>query len=160
MERTPEHHSPGHRTGVSCVLEEFDVPTYETMRRFAADLDRLTPEQQRRFRQIIAAFVDDLRNGQSFRASLRIERVRCAPGICELTWSMGTGPAGRATWEHGLERRVGTPHRAQSRRGRCPVWPVRVRCVVQDSVQAGEEPVQYRAAGILHEDLRGGRRLS
>lgn len=25
---------------------------------------------------------------------------------------------------------------------------------------AGEEPVQYRAAGILHEDLRGGRRFS
>ncbi|MFI2318840.1 hypothetical protein AMK17_25520 [Streptomyces sp. CB00072] len=86
------------------------MPTYETLRRFAADLDPLTPEQQHRFRQIVAAFVDDLRNGQRFRASLRIKRIRCAPGVFELTWSMGTGPAGRATWEYGPERRVGTPH--------------------------------------------------
>lgn len=39
------------------------------------------------------------------------------PGIYELTWSMGTGPAGRATWSYGPERKRGAhivwraPHR-------------------------------------------------
>ncbi|MEU0311594.1 MULTISPECIES: hypothetical protein [Streptomyces] len=36
--------------------------------------------------------------------------MRCAPGVYELTWSMGTGPAGRATLEYGAEVRSGTPH--------------------------------------------------
>ncbi|MFD7498662.1 hypothetical protein ACFV8T_41295 [Streptomyces sp. NPDC059832] len=45
------------------------------------------------------AFVPDLRSGQ-FRSGLRIKRVRCAPGVCELTWSGG----GRATWCYGTER--------------------------------------------------------
>lgn len=85
------------------------MPTYETLPRFAADLDRLTPEQRRRFRRAVAAFVEDLRTG-SFRAGLRVKRVQRAPSVYELTWSMGTGPAGRATWEYGPERRPGTPH--------------------------------------------------
>ncbi|MFD6469596.1 hypothetical protein [Streptomyces goshikiensis] len=85
------------------------MPTYEALPRFNADLDRLTPEQRRRFRQTVAAFVDDLRTGR-FRAGLRIKRVRCTSGIYELTWSMGSGPAGRATWEYGPARRPGTQH--------------------------------------------------
>ena len=32
------------------------MPTYEVLPRFAADLDRLTPEQRRKFRQTVAAF--------------------------------------------------------------------------------------------------------
>ncbi len=28
----------------------------------------------------------------------------------ELTWSMGTGPAGRANWQYGPALRVGTSH--------------------------------------------------
>ncbi|WP_446040781.1 hypothetical protein [Streptomyces sp. SID1121] len=31
-------------------------------------------------------------------------------GIYELTWSMGTGPAGRATWQYGAEIHPGNPH--------------------------------------------------
>ncbi|MEU5403911.1 hypothetical protein ABZ348_32040 [Streptomyces sp. NPDC005963] len=39
------------------------MPTYETLPRFTADLNRLTPEQRHRFRfrQTVNAFVDDLR---------------------------------------------------------------------------------------------------
>ncbi|MEU2134772.1 hypothetical protein [Streptomyces sp. NPDC018352] len=44
------------------------MPTYETTSRFAAGLGRLTPEQRRRFRQAVAAFVDDLGIG-GFRGS-------------------------------------------------------------------------------------------
>ncbi|MEV8455573.1 hypothetical protein AB0467_28205 [Streptomyces sp. NPDC052095] len=85
------------------------MPTYETLPRFTTDLDRLTPEQRRRFRQTVTAFVHDLRTGH-FRVGLRIKRVRCAPGVYELTWSMGTGPAGRATWQYGPAQSPGLPH--------------------------------------------------
>ncbi|WP_245936271.1 hypothetical protein [Streptomyces cahuitamycinicus] len=34
------------------------MPTYEAMPRFTTDLDRLTPEQRRRFRQTVTAFVE------------------------------------------------------------------------------------------------------
>lgn len=49
------------------------MPTYEALPRFTTDLDRLTPEQRRRFRQTVTAFVDDLRTGR-FRAGLREAR--------------------------------------------------------------------------------------
>ncbi|MEU1123841.1 hypothetical protein ABZ371_09740 [Streptomyces sp. NPDC005899] len=50
------------------------MPTYETLPRFTADLHRLTPEQRRKFRQTVAAFVEDLRAGGRFRAGLREAR--------------------------------------------------------------------------------------
>ncbi|EHM31536.1 hypothetical protein SPW_0062 [Streptomyces sp. W007] len=86
------------------------MPTYEARPRFNADHRRLTPEQRHRFRQAVTAFVHDLRAGGHFRAGLRIKRVQRASGVYEITWSMGSGPAGRATWEYGPERRPGTPH--------------------------------------------------
>ncbi|MFL4910732.1 hypothetical protein ACJ6WF_48490 [Streptomyces sp. MMS24-I2-30] len=49
------------------------MPTYGTQPRFTTDLDRLTPEQRRRFRQAVAAFVEDLRTCR-FRAGLREAR--------------------------------------------------------------------------------------
>ncbi|MFD3779771.1 hypothetical protein [Streptomyces sp. NPDC058612] len=42
------------------------MPTYEALPRFTADLDRLTPEQRRRFRRAVTAFVDDLRTGAAY----------------------------------------------------------------------------------------------
>ncbi|WP_329304558.1 hypothetical protein [Streptomyces anulatus] len=85
------------------------MPTYETLPRFTRDLEHLTPEQHRRFRRTVAAFVNDLRTGR-FRPGLRVKRVQRAAGIYELTWSMGTGPAGRATFEYGAEVHPGAPH--------------------------------------------------
>ncbi|MFS0696721.1 hypothetical protein [Streptomyces nitrosporeus] len=102
------------------------MPTYEALPRFTADLHRLTPEQRRRFRQAVAAFVDDLRADRGrFRAGLRVKGVRCAPGVYELTWSMGTGPAGRATFKFGAEVRPGTPHVIWRRIGTHDIltWP-------------------------------------
>jgi hypothetical protein len=86
------------------------VPTYEALPRFTTDLDRLTPGQRRRFRRAVTAFVHDLRADGRFRAGLRVKHLGGFPGIYELTWSMGTDPAGRATWQYGPPRRPGTPH--------------------------------------------------
>ncbi|GAA2733537.1 hypothetical protein [Streptomyces nogalater] len=86
------------------------MPTYETLPRFTTDLDRLTPAQRRRFHHVVRnAFVPDLRTGR-FRPGLRVKRVRQAPGVYELSWSMGAGPAGRATWEYGPEHCPGEQH--------------------------------------------------
>lgn len=63
------------------------MPTYETLPRFTTDLDRLTPEQHRRFRQTVAASVEDLRAG-AFRADLRIKVYGARPASSN---SPGTG---------------------------------------------------------------------
>ncbi|MFJ1839903.1 hypothetical protein ACIOJ9_39340 [Streptomyces sp. NPDC088175] len=82
------------------------MPTYEATPRFTTDHHRLTPEQRQRFRRIVTrAFVPDLRAGQ-FRNGLRIKRVRCAPGVYELTWDRN----GRATWSYGKARIQGKRH--------------------------------------------------
>ncbi|MFE1057033.1 hypothetical protein [Streptomyces rochei] len=79
-------------------LLKFAVPTYEALPRFAADLHRLSPEQRRRFRQAVAAFVDDLRTGRGrFRAGLRVKGGRSAPG-----------PAIHPGEQHVIWRRIGT----------------------------------------------------
>jgi hypothetical protein len=82
------------------------VPTWETTNRFDRDLDALTQELQRRFRdKVVDEFVPDLEAGV-FRAGLRVKGVQGAPGIFELTWA----PDGRATWQYGEERTPGDPH--------------------------------------------------
>ncbi|MYY80830.1 MULTISPECIES: hypothetical protein [unclassified Streptomyces] len=83
------------------------MPTFETLPRFTADLQHLTPAQRRRFRRVVLdSFVPDLRTGCQFRPGLRIKGVRCAPGVYELTWA----PDGRATWSYGREVFAGSPH--------------------------------------------------
>ncbi|MFF2236309.1 hypothetical protein [Streptomyces anulatus] len=88
------------------------MPTFETCPRFTADFQHLTPAQRHRFRRVVLdAFVPDLRTGRPFRAGLRVKRVqRSSSGVYEITWSMGAGPAGRATWQYGPEIHPGTPH--------------------------------------------------
>ncbi|MFD7667754.1 hypothetical protein [Streptomyces sp. NPDC059788] len=86
------------------------MPTFEVLPRFAADLQHLTPAQRQRFHRVVLdAFVPDLRTGL-FRPGLRIKGVHGASGVYELTWSMGAGPAGRATWQYGQEQIRGTRH--------------------------------------------------
>ncbi|MFD3932632.1 hypothetical protein [Streptomyces sp. NPDC058614] len=82
------------------------MPTYEATPRFTTDLDRLRPEQRRRFHLVVSAFVSDLRTGGQFRPGLRIKGVRRAPGVFELTWDGN----GRATWQYGPEIVPGVPH--------------------------------------------------
>ncbi|WP_051718240.1 hypothetical protein [Streptomyces megasporus] len=83
------------------------MPTFEALPRFTADLQHLTPAQRRRFRRVVLdAFVPDLSPGRQFRLGLRIKRVRCAPGVYELTWV----PDGRATWSYGREVVRGATH--------------------------------------------------
>ncbi|MFI5945888.1 hypothetical protein ACIBCB_37335 [Streptomyces uncialis] len=87
------------------------MPTYETTTRFTHDLDRLTPAQRDRFRRIVrTAFVPDLRASRAYRPGLRVKRVRTAPGVYELSWSMGAGCPGRATWSYGTPVHPGQPH--------------------------------------------------
>ncbi|MFD3679141.1 hypothetical protein [Streptomyces sp. NPDC058613] len=60
------------------------MPTYETLPRFTTELNRLTPQQRRRFRRSVAAFVEDLRAGGAFRSGLHV-KIQCASRIDELT---------------------------------------------------------------------------
>ncbi|GAA2262378.1 hypothetical protein GCM10010232_62450 [Streptomyces amakusaensis] len=64
------------------------MPTYEALYRFTADH----------------------RTGQGFRPGLRMKRVRTTPGGYELSWSMGAGCPGRATWAYGTPVRPGEQH--------------------------------------------------
>ncbi|MEV7060814.1 hypothetical protein AB0N60_38540 [Streptomyces microflavus] len=86
------------------------MPTFETLPRFTTDLQHLTPAQRRRFHRVVLdAFVPDLRTGRQFRPGSRAKRVQRSTGIHEITWSMGAGPAERATWQYGPARRPNTP---------------------------------------------------
>ncbi|WP_406073178.1 hypothetical protein [Streptomyces virginiae] len=83
------------------------MPTFETLPRFTADLQHLTPAQRRRFRRVVLeSFVPDLRTGRLLRPGLRVKGVRSAPGVYELI----RAPDGRATWSYGRELRGGERH--------------------------------------------------
>ncbi|WP_030303119.1 hypothetical protein [Streptomyces katrae] len=83
------------------------MPTFETLSRFTADLQHLTPAQRWRFRRVVLeSFVPDLRTGWLFRPGLRVKGVRIAPGVYELI----RAPDGRATWSYGRELRGGERH--------------------------------------------------
>src|SRR5690349_13429102 len=82
------------------------MPTREVLASFWRDWDRLTPQQQRAFRQAIAQLIADIASGGRFHPSLRVKRVQGHPRVWEMTWA----PNGRATFEYGDEVRPGEPH--------------------------------------------------
>jgi hypothetical protein len=82
------------------------MPTYELAARFWQDWNNLTPEQQRRLRQAVAKFVEDLRRGQGFRRGLRVKGIHGAEGVFEMTWA----DDGRATFHYGEPQQAGEPH--------------------------------------------------
>jgi hypothetical protein len=71
---------------------------------FESDFKALSPEEKRLFREAVRTFNDacdrfvESSGGARWPASLRVKRVRGAPGVWEMTWSF-SGPDGRATWE-------------------------------------------------------------
>lgn len=82
------------------------MPTREILATFWRDWERLSPQQQRAFRDALAKFLEDLRAGHGIRRGLRVNGVQGAPGFFELTWA----PDGRATFEFGKPVREGEPH--------------------------------------------------
>ena len=82
------------------------MPTREVLASYWRDWDRLTPQQQRRFRAAVGEFIADLREGQAFRPGLRVKRIQGHPGIWEMSWA----PDGRATFQYGAEVVPGEAH--------------------------------------------------
>lgn len=79
------------------------MPTLEVLAAFLRDWERLTPQQQRAFRQAVAQFIADLADGgHGFRPSLRVKRLRGHPRVWEMTWA----PDDRATFEYGERDRL------------------------------------------------------
>lgn len=82
------------------------MPTYTRLPRFNRDLEALTAEERRRFRDAVGKFVEDLERGQAFRKGLRVKGVKGSKGVYEMTWA----PDGRATFSYGEPIRRGEPH--------------------------------------------------
>lgn len=83
------------------------MPTRDVLASFWRDWDKLTPQQQRAFREAVAQFIADLGSGgQGFHPMLRVKRVQGHPGVWEMTWAYD----GRATFQYGEEGHSGQPH--------------------------------------------------
>ena len=85
------------------------MPTHEEADQFLRDWARLSPDEQRQFREAVKKFCQDLRDlprGQ-FRGGLRVKPMQDADGIFEMTWEIKNG---RATFEYGEELTERDPH--------------------------------------------------
>ena len=82
------------------------MPIFVWLAQFDRDWRALSAEQQRAFRQAVAAFVEDLRRGGGFRKSLRVKKMQGREDVWELTWA----PDGRATFEFGSPIVEGEAH--------------------------------------------------
>ena len=82
------------------------MPTFAWLARFGTDFDALSPKQQAAFLSAVEQFVEDLRGGRGFRTGLRVNGVRGAAGIFEMTWA----DDGRATFEYGNSVIANEPH--------------------------------------------------
>lgn len=85
------------------------MPTHEQTGQFKADWDRLSPEEQRRFREAVKKFVEDIKSlpPREFRPGLRVKPMQAADGIFETSWQISNG---RATFAYGPELTEGDPH--------------------------------------------------
>jgi hypothetical protein len=83
------------------------MPTYEVVARFWQDWNKLTADQQRRVRQAVERFVEDLRRGHGFRPGLRVKGIQGADGMFEMTWAADDG---RATFHYGEPQSPNEPH--------------------------------------------------
>jgi hypothetical protein len=72
------------------------MPTYLRLPRFNRDWERLSPQEQARFRAALAVFAADLAAGSGFRPGLRVQKM-AGHDIWEMTWA----PDGRATFCYG-----------------------------------------------------------
>lgn len=82
------------------------MPTFEWLSLFGRELGELDDEQRRAFREAVAAFVEDLRNGTGFRKGLRVKKMQGSEDVWEITWA----PDGRATFHFGKPVVAGQPH--------------------------------------------------
>lgn len=81
------------------------MPTYLRLPRFNRDWDRLSPQEQARFRAALAVFLADLAASSGFRPGLRVKKM-AGHDIWEMTWA----PDGRATFCYGQPVRDGEVH--------------------------------------------------
>jgi hypothetical protein len=81
------------------------MPTYLRLPRFNRDWDRLSQQEQARFRAALAVFVADLVAGGRFRPGLRVKKM-AGHDIWEMTWA----PDGRATFVYGKPVRQDEVH--------------------------------------------------
>ena len=71
------------------------MPTYLRLPRFNRDWDRLSPQEQARFRAALAVFLADLAASSGFRPGLRVKKM-AGHDIWEMTWA----PDGPATFSY------------------------------------------------------------
>src|SRR5215472_566192 len=71
------------------------MPTYLRLPRFNCDWERLSKQDQERFRAALVVFVADLAAGGAFRPGLRVKKM-AGHDIWEMTWA----PDGRATFSY------------------------------------------------------------
>ncbi len=82
------------------------MPTFDTTATFSRDHSRLTREARAAFGVAVPKFVEDIENGNGFRAGLRVKGIRSRDGVFEMTFD----DDGRATFEYGEEVRPGETH--------------------------------------------------
>jgi hypothetical protein len=82
------------------------VPTFEWQALFDREWRSLTAEQQRAFRDAVATFAEDLREGTGFRKGLRVKKMQGREDVWEMTWA----PDSRATFHFGTPVTEGEAH--------------------------------------------------
>lgn len=81
------------------------MPTFDTHPGFERDVEKLTPEQSRQWRDALKLFIAAVASRQ-FSPQLRVKRVQGTKGVWEMSWAKN----GRATFEYGDEINRGEPH--------------------------------------------------